>query len=340
MDGRLFTVAGVALGLSLLGLVNPYKDSAARWDQNDLGEFGSVSESPDQWRGSSLGMTITGWAPGRFEVETVRPGLAAATAGVYPGDQLIKVGDIDLLTQGRKQLTDYLKTLPPNTKIPVKVSRTIGPSLVEGSQENGGGRQRKKRLNLMLSTDSEAMLDGWLVAEHLQANPVIHHSLKLRGELKRLETLKTQILHGVKKSKSPRIAYERINRWIDQLGVSHAAILPAWGYARLTQRASGGIGLILKRLVFGGRLRYFVVDLQAGGPAGVSELKIGDEVVEVNGVPLDKSARLVLAGEEQRQQLFTVTSAAFESLTLTCRKTASGGLVRIQLKTDSKLSAV
>ena len=54
------------------------------------------AEPLDRWQGSSLGMTLVGFAPGHFVVEKVREGLAAEIAGILPDDKLSKVGEIDL----------------------------------------------------------------------------------------------------------------------------------------------------------------------------------------------------------------------------------------------------
>lgn len=290
-------------------------------------------EPLNKWsdQGSSLGMSLSGTEPGEFIVSKVRPNLAADMAGIEKGDRLVQVGDIDLEKVGKLELGDYLDKLPPNTKIKAVVEREI-------SSEETDTPERQK-MTLDLKTDSRAAFDGWVVSERLKKNRVITDHLRATDQLMQLDTLQQSILDDVRGSKTPREAYEAINHRIDELNVSHTAIIPSWGYLRLINRAKGGLGLTMQRQTVDNTNGYFVLDMEPGGPAAKSDLKMGDEILAVNGIELEKSGRLILAGEEQRHKAFMVSSDDEEKITLSYRRTASGKQSKVQLTTDPKLTA-
>lgn len=353
-------VAGMIVGLPL----------AFAFGQTTTGDKAAVpaarKERLNQWRGSSLGMSIIGFAPGKYYIGKIREGLAAEKAGIRPGDHLLRVGDVDLRIKSKADLKEYLQSVPPNTKLEVLVRRKSAdprlPSESDPSKKRNSGNQsrqdkgpneqqnersanqptdpERRAFEFKLVTDSPAMLDGWMVAERLQQNRVISEFLKEQGASAKLDRLREKILRLVKQSKSPRAAYEKINQQIDELGVSHTAIIPSWGYARLTNQAKGGLGLTLQRIRSAGAARYFVIDLEPGGPADCSALKIGDEIVSANDVPLDRSARLILAGEEQHHQLFLLSADNKESIRLQYKQTQDQTPKALELTSDPNLNAL
>lgn len=324
------TLRGQQPGNQPVSLISQYLSRQEKsTDAKDTGTIQQPEEPLDRWQGSSLGFTLIGFAPGHFMVEKVRSGLAASVAGLQAEDKLLEVGPVDLLTQSKSDLKSYLEQLAPNSTIKVVVKRQV----------ESNGKQVEKRIDLRLVTDSKAMLDGWIVADRLQNNRIIRQSLDERKQLEKLENLSENILRDIKKAATPRQAYERLNHRIDELGVSHTAIIPAWGYQRLTNQAKGGIGLTLQRQTRAGKSQYFVIDMEPGGPAHTSVMTIGDQVLSVNEIALEKSARLILAGEEQHQQLFMIASEKDETLQLAIRKKEKGPTQTVLLKTDINLSA-
>ncbi|MEE2641499.1 MAG: PDZ domain-containing protein [Planctomycetota bacterium] len=294
-------------------------------------------ERLDQWRGSSLGMSLVGVLPGRLTIDKVRQGLAAERAGLQRGDRILQIGPLDLTRQGKEQLKELLAELPPASRLEIRIARRANPEQQSTESEQDRTRLVEKKFELV--TDSKAMLDAWLVAERLGKNRVIREHLASLGESDKLEGLKNELLQAVRNAPTPRLAHEAINAGIDQLGVSHTALIPGWGYARLTNRQQGGIGLTLQRISQQQKQKYFVVDMEPGGPAFESEIRVGDEVLAVNGVSLERSARLVLAGEEQHHQLFLVTSQPDEEIRLEVRKTAAGKTVAVSMQSDPNLTA-
>jgi len=293
----------------------------------------SATEPLNEWgnHGSSLGMSLSGTEPGQFRVTNVRTNLAADLAGMEKGDRLLRIGAIDLETVGKLELSDYLDKLPPNSKIKAVVDREV--------ETEDASMMERKKLTLELTTDSRATFDGWVVSERLKKNRVITEHLRSNDQLMRLDTLQQSILDDVRNSKTPRDAYEAINQRIDELDVSHTAIIPNWGYMRLVNRAKGGLGLTMQRQKVDGAIGYFVLDMEPGGPAAKSDLKMGDEVLLVNEIELEKSARLILAGEEQRHKAFMISSNEGEIITLTYRRNASGNRSQVQLANDPSLTA-
>ncbi len=293
----------------------------------------SAAEPLNEWgnHGSSLGMSLSGTEPGQFRVTNVRTNLAADLAGMEKGDRLLRIGAIDLETVGKLELSDYLDKLPPNSKIKAVVDREV--------ETEDASMMERKKLTLELTTDSRATFDGWVVSERLKKNRVITEHLRSNDQLMRLDTLQQSILDDVRNSKTPRDAYEAINQRIDELDVSHTAIIPNWGYMRLVNRAKGGLGLTMQRQKVDGAIGYFVLDMEPGGPAAKSDLKMGDEVLLVNEIELEKSARLILAGEEQRHKAFMISSNEGEIITLTYRRNASGKRNQVQLASDPSLTA-
>lgn len=293
----------------------------------------SKSEPLNEWanHGSSLGMSLSGTEPGGFRVTNVRANLAADLAGMEKGDRVLRIGEIDLETVGKTELSDYLDKLPPNSKIKVVVDREV--------ESEDAAKRKRTTLTLDLSTDSRATFDGWVVSERLKKNRVVTEHLRSNDQLMRLDTLQQSILDDVRSAKTPRDAYEAINQRIDELDISHTAIIPNWGYMRLVNRAKGGLGLTLQRQKVDGAIGYFVLDMEPGGPAAKSDLEMGDEVLLVNEIGLEKSARLILAGEEQRHKAFMVSSNEGEMIALTYRRNALGKLSQVQLESDPALTA-
>lgn len=288
-------------------------------------------EPLNQWSGSSLGMKGFGFAPKNFFVGKIRPGLAADRAGLKPYDRFIRVGNIDLLKQTKTDLQEYLDQLAPQSKIKIVIGRR--------EEIDGKASENEKRLEFELVTDSKAMADGWAAADLISRNKIVSELLEEREAQALLDDFTEKLIPKIRSAPDPRTAYELINEHLDDLDISHCTIIPKWMYDKRTQKMSGRIGVSLKRFTEDGAGRYFIVDMEPGGPAYKSAIQIGDQVISVNGIDLENSGRLTLAGMEQRHQFFKISAMKGETLRLAFRPKPDSKIKSADIKTDNELNA-
>jgi carboxyl-terminal processing protease len=124
------------------------------------------------------------------------------------------------------------------------------------------------------------------------------------------------MVKAVQESQSPRQAVEAINQIIGEIGVSHTAILPASSNLHSNSKSKGELGLVLQRFRLNDRHGYFIIDLKPGAPAANSELKLGDEILSLNGVAIERSRRLDISGHEGWYDLFGIEAEPGEVLTI------------------------
>lgn len=103
----------------------------------------------------------------------------------------------------------------------------------------------------------------------------------------------------VRRSRGGRPLHRLLNRMLAELGVSHAVVVEREVFrdhirAEFRNRKVPRAGLSLVRLDEG----YFVLSLLEGGPAEDAGIRRGDEVVSIDGTPVEASERLLPAGSD------------------------------------------
>ena len=264
---------------------------AQQAEQDDRAEY-------DDWRGSSLGIRIDTRRDGFF-VEKVLPQISDSPLKV--GDKILKIGSVDFATSSLPELGKMLKTTQPETE--------IAASIIRDGEE----------MELSLKTYRKQLVDIATIAELIQGNKIIKDHLAELDRTEQLETMSERMIAAVKNANSPREAYEGINQVIDDIGISHTAFVPRETYLQLTSNTSGEIGLALRRFEIDGESGYYVVDIKPGSAAYQKEILIGDKIEAINGVEIERSRRLILAGEEQRYEMFGVSADRDEPVTFTIK---------------------
>lgn len=240
----------------------------------------------DDWQGSSIGARIGIQADG-FYITKVLPHVDDSP--LQAGDKVLAVGPIqasDIATFLR-DLGAYLKDTAPATVLKI--------SLIRDDEER----------EIELKTYRREFVDIARLVERINSNQIIKQHLDDLGKLDDLDLLTSKMVSAVRASNSPREAYEGINSVIDEIGISHSAFVPGSTYRQL--RGSGGeLGLALRRFNVNGESGYFVIDKKPGSAIDQSNLTLGDRILFVNGVEIERSRRLVLSGEEQRYEVFAI----------------------------------
>lgn len=269
----------------------------ALFAQTDVQPTSKSSETElDVWQGASLGI--------RLDLENSLPVII----DIYPhvkessefqvGDQIRIMGNLEFPEANMEQLSELLNQTNPGSKLAVAITRD------------------EKEVQLQVETLRREFVDIHAIHRRLSNNRIIKKHLEETGRAELLDKITEQMAKAVKKSESPREAAEAINRIIDEIGVSHTAIIPSSAGLAFSVTAKGGLGLLLQRHEFDGRVGYFVIDKKPGSSSHNSDLRLGDEILSVNDVPIDKSRRLDLSGHEARYQLFKLDAALNEELTI------------------------
>ncbi len=280
-----------------------------------------ANQEVDQFQGSTFGVTLSG-EKSELLIRRIWSGLAGDLAGLKKGDLILKIDSTDMAQEPRVKLRKLLTKTAPGTKLNLTILR-------DG-----------KEMEVPLVTDSKSVRDAYYAANQLEENRVIKKYLQQRKQENLLENFADSIIQAARKAPTPRTASEAINQKMDELNVSHTGLIPKWGYQRLLSRASGGLGITIQRIKIDNRNAYFVADIVFGSNCYKSNLKLGDEILSVNGVEIEKSSRLLLAGEEQRHQLFDIRSDIGEKIKIQFRKLASSKRLSVELETDKDISAV
>ena len=283
----LFTVAILAVAI-----ITSFPEPA-------FGQQESVTENQEEldvWRGCSLGVRLK-TVDGKSEVSTLHD-YAKGETELRVGDQLVSVEGVEISPLKLSELSELLKKESPDTKLSVDVVR-------DGQTKT-----------IMASAFRREFVDIPRISSMLGSNSIVKKRLEEIDRADFMDTFQKRLTDAVRDSQSPREAYEKMNRIIDEIDVSHTAFLPSVTYQQLLTGEGADPGITLQRHKIGGRDRYFVVDRKPGTVAFLSNVRLGDEVVRINGVPIEKSKRLILAGEEDRHNLFAIEAETNVSLTI------------------------
>ena len=271
----------------------------------------------DRWQGSSLGIRIEADDEGYF-VSSVLPHMQDSVLKV--NDRVIQVGSIVLREALLSEVGELLSATDPESEIPVKIVR-------DGEESTQ-----------MVKTYRKEFVDIAAIVERIQQNRIIGKHLEETNRTGELETITQRMVAAVQKSKSPRLAQESINQIIDELGISHTAIVPKATYQQLVTNEGGELGLVLRRFRVNGRSGYFAVDFKPGSAAYQCNIQLGDEIKFINGVQIEDSKRLILAGEEQKYFVFGILADAGEKIRIEHQSSTTGQLKTTTLTTTGPVS--
>jgi len=268
----------------------------------------------DVFRGSSLGVRIE--EKGDYPVVTDIYSHVSVSSPFLKDDQIQQLGDLEFPGSTLAQVGELLKATDPESELAATVIRG----------------DVKIRLNV--TTLRKEFMDIQAIYRRLSSNRVIEQHLQGTGREELLDNITDRMVKSVSQSQSPRHAAEALNRIIDEIGVSHTAIIPVSAGLGFSTRPKGSLGLVLQRHIINGRAGYFVIDLKPGSCSHESELKLGDEVLAINNVPISQSRRLVLSGHEDRHQLFAIQSDIEESVRLRYLRSPFDDADELDLKTS------
>lgn len=256
----------------------------------------SLDLERDCWQGSSLGV--------RLEHEDGYPIVDAVyehvrqSSPLTDGDRIKKIASLDFPTENLDPLRDLLSSVEPETRINCVVER------------NGEDQE------LAITTFRRELVDIQAIYRLLNRNKIIKEHLQATERDNWFDDFTQRMTRSVRQSGSPRRAAEALNSIIDEIGISHTAIIPSSAGLGFAGKPVAGIGILLQEHEIAGRTGYFVIDMKPGGPGDLSELLIGDEILAVNGLPIAQSRRLDLSGHEARYRLFNLIADDGETLQL------------------------
>ena len=243
-------------------------------------------EELDVWQGSSLGI--------RLDFEDSIP----IVSDIYPHvvnsspfqkqDAIVELGLLKFPGATMAELTAMLGNTQPESNLSALVKRG------------------EERIRLNVSTFRKEFVDIYAIFRQLSRNRIIEKHLEKTGRSDFFDSMPDRMASAVSQSRSPREASEAINRIVDEIDVSHTAVIPATAGLSFSSQPKGTLGFVLQRHTINGRTSYFVVDRKPGSVAYGSAIELGDEIVSVNGLPIEQSKRLDLSGHEDRHQLFTI----------------------------------
>jgi len=275
-------------------------------------------------KGAYLGVSLEEGAGG-LRISRVEKNSAAGAAGLRPGDVLLRLGEFDEL-QGWdvRKLAQALSTLPGGGAYRIVVLRD------------------RRKVELEIKPDPSLARDARALARRLK-NHRLFSALDEKQEL--LETLEADLIGAVRRSRSTQAAYEALNEIIDRFDVSHTAVIPPWSYASMLGKGPDGkpvfhLGLTVQKLKGPGGERFFIRELMYGGAAREADLRIGDELLAVNGIPFSTSPRRTLAGYEARHSMYTIQVDSGESVRIGYRRKADGPTRNVAVKADRASTAL
>ena len=273
----------------------------------------------DHWRGASLGIRIDR-RDGQVVVEKVYDHVADSCP-LLPDDRLLVVGGTRLTADRLDRLAALLADTPPDSRVDAVVERA--------------GHE----LQIWLPTYRRELVDVPAIVDQLKSNKIIKDYLAETDRSEFLDTVFSRMVETVQQSRTPRQAAEGMNAIIDEIDVSHTAILPPQSFGQLNGQPTGDLGLTLQRHRIQGRNHYFVSDRMPGSAGFDSPILLGDEIVRVNGVPLENSRRLILSGQEHRRGLFFLQVNVAEDMELEYRRRQNGDLRTTTLKGRTAVQA-
>ena len=256
----------------------------------------NLDNERDVWEGSSLGVRLEmteGFAIVDEVYEHVRD-----SSPFENGDVIQEIASVEFPAEDLTPLRELLKTIDPETELKCIIERD--------------GEKQK----LSVNTFRREFLDIQAIYRRLNRNKIIQDHLEETKRDNWFEDFTQRMSKSVRVSKTPRLAAEALNTIIDEIGVSHTAIIPASAGLGFGSKPVGGIGILLQRHDINDREAYFVIDMKPGGPGDKSELLIGDEILAVNGLRIAQSRRLDLSGHEARHRLYHLMAEEGEKLEL------------------------
>lgn len=273
----------------------------------------------DRWRGASLGIRIAK-KDGEITVGKVHDHVAD-TCPLRVGDRLLLVDGERISADKLSKFGVMLKATQPGTGLPARIER-------DGQE-----------INLTLPTYRRELVDIPTIVEQLKSNKIIKDYLKETGRSDYLDTVFDRMVEVVTLSRSPREAAESINAIIDEIDVSHTALMPSTSFKQLQGEESGDLGLTLQRKPIDGKNFYFVSDRMPGSSGFESAVLLGDEIVSLNGVPIEQSRRLILSGQEHRRGLFFLNVAVGEEIEVEFRRRQNADTQRCILEAKKAVPA-
>jgi carboxyl-terminal processing protease len=149
------------------------------------------------------------------------------------------------------------------------------------------------------------------------------------------DAIREKYLPLAKEAGTQATLYDVINEMLAELNASHCYLWSPYvwkDHVRIEFRAQKSLqaGIEILKL----KDRYFVKGVYDGGPADKAGVKVGDELVSVDGKPAGKSRRVVLKDGISTAQrvLFTLRTDDGESFTLGLLGTEGGKVVKVSVK--------
>lgn len=287
---------------------------------SSLGQEAPVNDAElDRWRGASLGIRIS-----KKGQDVLVGKVHDHVSDTCP----LRVGDRILAIDGQRISSDRLLNLGAMLEV-----TQPGVGLSALIERNG------REVNLTLPTYRRELVDIPTIVEKLKSNEIIKDHLEETGRSDYLDSVFDRMVEVVTLSRSPREAAESINSIIDEIDVSHTALMPSTSFKQLQGQATGDLGLTLQRQQIDGKNFYFVSDRMPGSSGFESEILLGDEVVALNGVPLEKSRRLILSGQEHRRGLFFLKTLVGEKIEVEFRRRQNSDTQTCVLKSQKAVPA-
>ena len=277
--------------------------------------------------GVYLGLRLAS-VEGGLRVRAVEPGGSAERAGLREGDVLLAVETLTLDASRSdggasiEELRGWLASRLPGEPFRVLASRA------------------GERLIFEVRAESRLVRDANALADRMQGNRLFQ-SLDDKKAL--LRDLRERFYHASRGARSAREFYEAMHGVVGEFGISHTAVYPPWTANALVRGGAQGsfhLGLFVQRRLIADELYWFVVDLAPDGPARRSGLRVGDELVSVNGRAFGASPRRVLAGYEAHREIYTIAIDRDETVELGVRAREAGAVRSLVVQADLPLSAL
>jgi C-terminal processing protease CtpA/Prc len=277
--------------------------SESRWDAPIPGAFlgihGSVFE-------------------GRFHVDGVSPGFAAAKAGIREDDVIVEIG-------GRSGFADteaflaWIRGLAPGQPVKVRLLR------------------RQEALGLDLAPDHLGFRDLLQLLRVLEESAFIRDQEGFRDGMAAIVAEETEAL---RRAVTWNGAYEALNRAVGRFGLSHAAVIPPWTYRSffLSRAVNEGVfqlGIIIEAPRQGPG-PHFVLQVLNDSPAARAGLQVGDEILRVNGIEVASSPRLQLAGYESWLPYYVLAVEEGDRLRIERRRRADAEVEPVEAVIDRR----
>lgn len=300
----------------LAALLPPLSAAVAQFDESNA----AIQSELDVWQGSSLGIRLDLENP-LPEIIEIYPHVKASSP-FQVGDKILSIGELSFPEATITELSGFLNDTKPGTDVTTKVTRN------------------ENELELKVEALRKEFVDIHAIHRRLSNNRIIEQHLEQTNRKDLLDKITGRMATAVGQSNSPREASEAINRIIDEIGVSHTAIIPSSAGLSFSATNKGGLGLLLQRHEFNGRVGYFVIDKKPGSSSFDSDLLVGDEILTINNVPIAMSRRLDLSGHEDRYQLFKIDAKLNENVTIEYLRSPFDDSDTVQIRTEKDPSTV